>query len=69
MVKEFGNVLGKVLIDFGKLFPEDRSGLLELAICYYKRRCRGTELSKMIRRMSGAKRFTIYKFFGGTGVY
>ena len=42
MVVELGNVLEKVLIDFGKLFQRIGAVWLKLTR-YLKRRCRGAE--------------------------
>ena len=55
MVGELGNVLEKVVKDFGKLFQR-------IGGAYFKRRCRGAEYSEMISRTSGERSFNIYKF-------
>ena len=64
VVGKLGNVLENVL-RFWKIISEDRSGLAEWTVRYFKR---VGVISKMIRRTSVASRFNIYKFSEAVGL-
>ena len=68
MVAELGDVLKKLLIDFGKLFPRTGAVRLYERLDFLREEVVEGRSSVMIGRMSEARRFKIDKFSESLGL-